>query len=116
MGTSKVRCPMSRVRRAKQFMPFDALKGFKEAIAATEIYTEPKKELEEFRIDEINATLTELKKGEAVIVTYYGNSEGKYLQLTGNISGIDPYWGTLKVGEVIVDFPEIYQIEILQSA
>ena len=59
MVKSKVRCPMSRGRRAKQFMPFDALKGFKEAIAATEVYTEPKKELEDYRIDEINATLTE---------------------------------------------------------
>lgn len=36
MATKTVRAPMSRSRRAKQFQPFDALRGLKEAIAAKE--------------------------------------------------------------------------------
>ena len=36
---------MDRANRAKQFMPFDALKGFREALAEKERVTVPKKEL-----------------------------------------------------------------------
>ena len=38
---------MPASRRAKQFMPFDALRGLKEAIAAKEKIPIPKKELAE---------------------------------------------------------------------
>ena len=116
MAYNKNRYPMPAVRRAKQFQPFDALAGFKEAIAATERFTEPKRELADYRIEQINAKLTELKKGTVVIVTYYGNQEEKYLQLTGSVLEIDPYWGSLRIGDETIDFPEIYELEILKSA
>lgn len=116
MAYSRIRCPMPASKRAKQFQPFDALAGFKEAIAATERYTEPKRELADYRIEQINEQLNTLQKGESVIVTYYGNLEEKYIQLTGCVAGIDPYWGSLRVGDEIIDFPEIYELEVLQTA
>ena len=38
---------ISRLDRAKQFMPFDALKGLQEALRSKEIEYEEKKELSE---------------------------------------------------------------------
>ena len=105
-----VRAPMPRAKRAKAFQPFDALVGLREAIAARERVTEPKRELTEDSIAEINKTLTELKKGQIITVVYYGDYEQNYLQLTGPVTKIDPYWNILQIGSTILNFPEIYQI------
>lgn len=109
---SRIRAPMSPSRRAKQFAPFDALKGLKEAIAAKERHPEPRKELSEEMIAELSKTLSELRRGQQVTVVYYGSMEQEYLQLTGTVVKVDPYWKLLQVGNVGVDFNEIIQIEI----
>ena len=64
MAQKVVRAPMPPSRRAKQFAMFDALKGLKEAIAAKERPTEPRKYLSEESIAELNKQLTELRKGQ----------------------------------------------------
>ena len=46
--------PMEISRRAKIFAPFDALKGFGEAVAAKEILYEAKRELSETEIEELD--------------------------------------------------------------
>ena len=112
MVKSRVRAPMPPSRRAKQFAPFDALKGLKEAIAAKERRPEPRKELSEEMIAELGKTLSELRRGQQVTVVYYGSMEQEYLQLTGTVVKVDPYWKLLQVGNVGVDFNEIIQIEI----
>lgn len=112
MVKSKVRAPMPPSRRAKQFAPFDALKGLKEAIAAKERHPEPRKELSEEMIAELSKTLSELRRGQQVTVVYYGSMEQEYLQLTGMVVKVDPYWKLLQVNHVGIDFSEILQIEI----
>lgn len=111
MVKSRVRAPMPPSRRAKQFTPFDVLKGLKEAIAAKERHPEPRKELSEEMIAEINKTLSGLRRGQQVTVVYYGSMEQEYLQLTGTVMKVDPYWKLLQVNHVGIDFDEIYQIE-----
>ena len=101
---------MSRARRAKVFQPFDALVGLREAIAAKERVTEPKRELTEDSIAEINKTLMELQKGQIITVVYYGDCEQNYLQLTGPVTKVDLYWNCLQIGRTVLNFPEIYQI------
>lgn len=112
MVKSRIRAPMPPSRRAKQFAPFDALKGLKEAIAAKERHTEPRKELSEEMIAELSKTLSELRRGQQVTVVYYGSMEQEYLQLTGTVVKVDPYWKLLQVNHVGIDFSEILQIEI----
>ena len=99
-------------RRAKQFAPFDALKGLKEAIAAKERRPEPRRELTEEMKTEINKTLSGLQRGQCVTVVYYGSMEQEYLQLTGTVMKVDPYWGYLQIDHVGIDFEEIYQIDV----
>lgn len=110
MASRTVRAPMPRSRRAKVFQPFDALVGLREAIAAKERVTEPKRELTEDSIAEINKTLMALQKGQIITVVYYGDYEQNYLQLTGPVTKVDPYWNSLQIGSTVLNFPEIYQI------
>ena len=102
--------PMSRSKRAKQFLPFDALTGLREAIAAKERIIVPKRELTEDSIAEINKTLQELQKGQIITVVYYCSYEQDYLQLTGPVTKVDPFWNSLQIGNTVLSFPEIYQI------
>lgn len=97
-------------RRAKQFMPFDALRGLKEAIAAKEKRPEPRRELTEYMKEQINKTLSELHKGQQVTVVYYGSLEQETLQVTGTVAKVDPYWQILQINRIAIDFAEIYEI------
>lgn len=110
MATKTVRAPMPRSRRAKQFQPFDALRGLKEAIAAKEKVPTPRRHLSEESIAEIDKVLNSLRKGQVVTVVYYGVYEQDYLQLTGPVVKVDPYWHSLQVGNMVIDFPEIDQL------
>ena len=111
MAKTTVRAPMPPSRRAKQFAPFDALKGLQEAIARKEHVPEPRRELSEDAIAEINAKLTMLRPGSWVTVVYYCDYTQEVHQLTGQVSKVDPYWKTLQVGNISIEFSEIYQAE-----
>ena len=101
---------MPRSKRAKIFNSFDALVGLKEAIAAKERVTEPRRYLSEDAIAEINDTLLSLQKGQLITVVYYGIYEQKYLQLTGPVIKVDPYWHNIQIECVSIDFSEIFEL------
>ena len=110
MATKVVRAPMPRSKRAKQFQPFDALVGLREAIAAKERVPTPRRYLSEDAIAEINKILNSLQKGQLVTVIYYGEYEQDYLQLTGPVFKVDPYWHSLQIESISIDFSEIYAL------
>ena len=110
MAMKMVRAPMPRSKRAKIFSSFDALTGLKEAIAAKERVIEPRRYPSEDAIAEINEKLLGLHKGQIVTVVYYGIYEQIYLQLTGPVTKVDSYWQSLQIGDVSIDFPEIYEL------
>ena len=70
---------LTRLERAKQFLPFDALSGLKEELRRREVEHVEKKELSEEKSEELQEILQELNPGERVIVTYYYNN--KYTRL-----------------------------------
>lgn len=113
MARATVRAPMSASRRAKQFAPFDALKGLKEAIAEKERIPTPRRILAEDALAELNMQLSQLRKGTMVTVVYYCIYEQEYHQITGAVVSIDRYWSLLQVGNTAIDFSEIAEIEIL---
>ena len=110
VANKKTRVPMPASRRAKQFMPFDALRGLKEAIADKEKITNPKTELAEDMVREINSILVDLRKGQNVTVVYYNDYEEEYHQLTGAVEKVDAYWKLLQIGNIAIDFDEISEI------
>lgn len=82
-----VRLIMTRASRAKQFLPFDALSGFKEALKEKEIKKEAKIELSEDSLQELENKLNELEKGSIIKLKYYKNN--RYIETIGIITKID---------------------------
>ena len=105
--------PKMRIEnRAKQFMPFAALKGYPEALAAMEKVIVPKAELSEERADELDRKLREIKNGYMVEIVFYNNDE--YEKITGLVSRIDAGSRYIKIVNTKVNFDDIFQIEILK--
>ncbi len=78
---------MSSADRAKQFMPFAALKGYDEAIRLHERCTMQKTILGEDAQAELDEKLRRLHKGCRVSVVHYCDME--YMDSTGTISKLD---------------------------
>jgi len=77
----------NRVARAKQFLPFDALKGLQEALREKEIEYEEKKDLSEDTLNELNNKFNQIDNGSFVKITFYKN--GKYSEIKGRVINID---------------------------
>ena len=77
----------SSVSRAKQFLPFDALKGFSEALREKEIEYEEKRDLSEESLIELNDKFNQIEKDRYVKIKYYKN--GRYIEVEGIITNID---------------------------
>ena len=61
--------------RAKQFMPFSALKGYEEALRAKEKIVVEKKELSEEQAAELDYRLHQIRKNDMVKVVYFDTDE-----------------------------------------
>ena len=109
-----IRTPMSIKMRAKQFAMFDALKGLTEAIAEIESSYTPKKELSDSRIEEINQQLHWLRIGYKVTISYYCYFGKQYRTVTDRIVRIDTFWKEIQVGETVIDFSEIDEIQCIE--
>ena len=105
---SNARPKMSMSNRAKQFAPFDALKGFQEALRKKEKMPVPKKELAEEKAEEINEKLKQLTTGKLITVVYY--NDGEYIQLTGTVVKIEKNKRYLQMAETIIHFDDISDI------
>ncbi len=104
---------MDRQHRAKQFMPFAALKGYEEAVRAKEHVVVPKKELTEDRKEELDYALNRAKPMDLVTVVYF--CRGEYLKITGALTRIDREARYLKVIDTRIEFVDISTFEIEKS-
>lgn len=100
-----IRSKMDRGIRAKQFMPFDALKGFREAITEKERIIVPKRDLSEEQKEELERKLRQIKKKEIITVEFFQNSE--YVQVTGMVTRIDEISRTLDIVNTRIAFRDI---------
>ena len=78
---------VNRVARAKQFLPFDALKGLQEAIREKEVEYEEKRDLAEDTLNDLNNKFNQIDNGSFVKITIYKN--GKYSEIKGRVTNID---------------------------
>ena len=78
---------MNKVARAKQFLPFDALKGLQEALREKEVEYEEKKELSEDTLNDLNNKFNQIENGSYVTIKFYKN--GKYSEIKGSVTNID---------------------------
>lgn len=104
-----VRPKMDRENRAKQFMPFDALKGFREALEEKERIVVPKRELSEEQKEELDFKLRQIHKMDIITVEYFQN--GEYVQVTGVVSRIDETSKVLKIVNTKIAFEDIVDLQ-----
>lgn len=99
---------MSREERAKQFMPFAALKGYPDALRKKEKIVVPKRELSEEYKEELDRKLKQVQKNDMITVVYYEKNE--YLKKTGMVSRIDETARVLKIVNTKIPFENIFEI------
>ena len=90
---------VNRVARAKQFLPFDALKGLKQALKEKEIEYEEKKELAEDTLAELNNVFNKIEKGSFVKIRYYRN--GRYSEIKGIVTYIDYIKRKIQIDKIV---------------
>lgn len=99
-----------RADRAKQFAPFDALKGFREALLKKEKVVVPKAELSEDRKEELDWKIWQIKPKDMVTVIYY--QEKEYVKITGFAVQIDRKQRYIQVTNTRIEFKNIYDIQL----
>lgn len=104
---------MSREERAKQFMPFAALKGYPDALKKKEKIVVQRVELSEEYQDELNLKLRQVHKQDIIAVVYFCKNE--YIKLTGMVSRIDVSSRILKIVNIKIDFDDLYDIVFIQG-
>lgn len=104
---------MSRQDRAKQFMPFAALRGFAEAIKEAERETVPRAELYEEEAEVLNRKLHRIRPGQSVTAVCYRS--GGYITITGEVSRLDPARRELQIAEVRIRFDELRELELCKE-
>ena len=103
---------MNNSERAKQFMPFDAMKGLTEALREREEQRTrvEKKELSDDMAEELSRALFRLKVPARVRIVFY--SRGHYIDLEGTVTEMDTVYRFLKIGNERIYFDDILKLKI----
>ena len=94
--------------RAKQFMPFAALKGYEEALRAKEKIVVEKVELSEEKKAELDFKLQQIQKNDIIVVVYFCKDE--YIKLEGMVSRLDMDARVLRIVNTKIPFEDIYDL------
>ncbi len=101
---------MNRASRAKQFLPFDALEGFRKALAEKEEEYDVRKEFTEESFEELESQFNRLEKGSKTIVKYYKNK--KYKEVYGTVTNIDYIKRKIQINGENINVCDIEKIDI----
>lgn len=98
---------MNRADRAKQFAPFDALRGLREALAKKEEEHErqEKRELSEEEQAAIEQALVEIARGDEAEAVCF--EDGKYVKVVGTVVRVDTNFRYLQIGEGKIAFSNL---------
>ncbi len=100
---------LSRIERAKQFLPFDAVKGLQVALREKEIERINKFELSDEQIENISDTLKMLRIGEKIEVVYYVDRQYKKMQ--GNVVKLNNVKKSILIADIEIFFVDIFSIK-----
>ncbi len=99
--------------RARQFMPFAALRGFTELLREQEAVPEPKKRLSDAAAGRIDRILISVRRGMMVTVTYHDGTA--YRTMTGMVSQADAEGRKLRVIKTDIPFDAVFEIKIVDN-
>lgn len=105
---------MNRQDRAKQFAPFDALKGLKEALREKELlhFSQSKKEVCEDLACEIQNTLVRINKGDTVKLKHY--KDGFYVEFNGVVEKRCDVYRYFIVSSEKIFYDDLYEIKLIK--
>ena len=95
-------------KRAAQFLPFKAVVGLDEAIAAKEKIIVPKIELSEDSLRELDKKMHLIEKGMIISVVYFHKDE--YLRITGMVARLDETARILQIVNTKIEFDDILDV------
>jgi len=96
--------------RAKQFIPFAAVKGYEEALRAKEKIIVEKIELSEEKKAELDFKLHQISKNDMITVVYFCKDE--YIKIEGMVSRLDVDARVLRVVNTKIPFDDIYDLYV----
>ena len=94
--------------RARIFMPFDAIAGFREGLELACKKCNTKKSISEEMENELNEKLIDLKKGDKVKAIYYYNID--YNETIGIIKKVDNVYKELILDNAKIPFDDILDV------
>ncbi len=103
---------MEREKRAKQFAPFDALTGLRDAIRLKEYEHEAKmkRDLSDDVIEKISSNMKKIEKKTIVRLKYY--DEGHELEYVGNIK-LNIIDLIIEIKNKVISFNNILDLDIV---
>lgn len=94
--------------RAKQFMPFAALRGYYAMVLAKNRVVEPRRELIGDAAERLSRKLGLIKKGMMITVRFYRNDA--YDTVTGMVTRIDPEYRYITIVKTKISFDDITEV------
>ncbi len=94
--------------RAKQFMPFAALRGYYAMVLAKNRVVEPRRELIGDAAERLSKKLGQIKKGMMITVRFYRNDA--YDTITGLVTRIDPEYRYIAIVKTKIPFDDITEV------
>lgn len=99
------------IERARQFMPFAALKGYDELIRERQQLKESRRELYEDKAEMLSRRMSNVRKGMFVRICYYSGSS--YASAEGTVTEFDHVFRVMAISsrtELRLSFDDIYDI------
>jgi len=100
-----------KAERAKQFLPFDSLKGFRDCLKQKERVIVARKQLSQDDCEVLNQNLNRIALGDMVRVVYYDIDN--YIEVHGMVSKIDiEYQKYIQVVDQRIALKDIIELTI----
>lgn len=97
-----------RAGRARQFLPFAALRGYYDLLREQERVVEPRRDLPQEEIERISRAIAQLRKGDLVRVTHY--DVDAYATTEGVVTRIDIAGKAIDIVKRRIAFDDILDI------
>lgn len=99
-----------KAERAKLFLPFDSLKGFREYLKKKERVVVEQKQLSNDALEQLDRSLQQIIAGRIIKVVYYDEEE--YVELVGMVVKIDTeYTKTIQIVDKTIQIKNIIEIQ-----
>ena len=105
---------MPRNERAKQFAPFDALKGLQKALRLKEYEHDRmvRGDIDDETIDKISKQLQKIKKNDTLYIKYF--EDGYYKELKEKVKRIDVNKREVELESKTIFFDDLFDLNIIK--